>query len=33
MLEEAAAMYARKEIRSYDAEISHRLAQLGRVGP
>jgi class 3 adenylate cyclase len=33
MLEEAAAMYARKEIRSYDAEISHRLAELGRVGP
>ena len=28
MLEEASAMYERKEIRSYDAEISGRLAEL-----
>jgi tetratricopeptide (TPR) repeat protein len=32
MLDEAAAMYARKEIRSYDAEIQRRLDELGRVG-
>ena len=28
MLLEAARMYARKEIRSYDAEIAARLAEL-----
>lgn len=28
MLEEASAMYERKEIRSYDAEIGRRLADL-----
>ena len=33
MLEEAALMYGRKEIRSYDAEIRRRLTQLGRQGP
>jgi class 3 adenylate cyclase len=30
LLHEAAEMYARKEIRSYDAEIGARLAELGR---
>jgi class 3 adenylate cyclase/tetratricopeptide (TPR) repeat protein len=33
MLQEAAPMYQRKEIRSYDAEIQRRLAVLGREGP
>lgn len=33
MLEEAAAMYARKEIRSYDHEIGARLDELSRPGP
>ena len=33
MLEEAALMYGRKEIRSYDAEIRRRLTQLGRQRP
>jgi hypothetical protein len=28
LLHEAAEMYARKEIRSYDAEIQARLAEL-----
>ena len=33
MLEEAAAMYARKEICSYDAEMGALLNELGRPGP
>ena len=33
MLGDAAEMYAHKEIRSYDAEIGGRLAELGRVEP
>jgi hypothetical protein len=30
LLQEAEEMYHRKEIRSYDAEIGHRLDELGR---
>ncbi len=33
MLVEAEAMYARKEIRSYDPEIQRRLDKLSQVGP
>jgi hypothetical protein len=33
MLQEAAEMYSRKAIRSYDAEIGSRLDQLGREAP
>ena len=33
MLVDAAEMYAHQEIRSYDAEIGGRLAELGRVEP
>jgi hypothetical protein len=32
VLKEAAAIYARKEIRSYDDEISARLDELGQRG-
>jgi hypothetical protein len=32
LLREAAEMYARKEIRSYDAEIAARLAELEADG-
>jgi len=31
MLEEAAVIYERKEIRSYDVEIGARLAELDRT--